>query len=84
MMKQLTLTFSHTKELSGPLAPIRPGLFIVRWKNRALNADAYVRFREDFAGAVEGFTMEVVTADTDFSFDFQDLDFHRVPAASAK
>jgi hypothetical protein len=43
-----------------------------------------VRFREDFAGAVEGFTMEVVTADTDFSFDFQDLDFHRVPAIPAK
>ncbi len=80
----LTLTFSHTKELTGPLTPIRPGLFMVRWKNRAINADAYVRFREDFAGAVEGFTMEVVTADTDFSFDFQDLDFHRVPAASAK
>ncbi|MDP9011465.1 MAG: serine hydrolase [Pseudomonadota bacterium] len=80
----LTLTFSHTKELSGPLAPIRPGFFVVRWKNRALNADAYVRFREDFAGAVEGFTMEVVTADTDFSFDFQDLDFHRVTAAATK
>ena len=76
----LTLTFRHTKELAGPLTPIRPGLFVVRWKNRAINADAYVRFREDFAGSVEGFTMEAVTADTDFSFDFQDLDFHRVPA----
>jgi hypothetical protein len=80
----LTLTFSHTHELTGPLTPIRPGLFVVRWKNRALNADAYVRFREDFAGAVEGFTMEAVSAETDFSFDFQDLDFHRVPVAAAK
>jgi CubicO group peptidase (beta-lactamase class C family) len=80
----LTLTFSHTKELSGPLNPIRPGLFVVRWKNRALNADAYVRFREDFAGEVDGFTMQAVTADTDFSFDFQDLDFQRVSAASTK
>jgi CubicO group peptidase (beta-lactamase class C family) len=79
----LTLTFSHTKELTGPLTPIRPGLFLVRWMNRALDADAYVRFREDFAGAVEGFTMEAVSADTDFSFDFQDLDFHRVPAVGA-
>jgi len=78
----LTLTFSHTKELTGPLIPIRPGLFVVHWKNRGLDADAYVRFREDFAGAVEGFTMEAVSADTDFSFDFQDLDFHRVPADS--
>jgi CubicO group peptidase (beta-lactamase class C family) len=80
----LTLTFSHTHELTGPLTPIRPGLFVAHWKNRALNADAYVRFREDFAGAVEGFTMEAVSAETDFSFDFQDLDFHRVPVAAAK
>lgn len=80
----LTLTFSHTKELTGPLTPIRPGLFVVRWKNRSLNADAYVRFREDFAGAVQGFTMEAVSADTDFSFDFQDLDFHRVADARAR
>jgi CubicO group peptidase (beta-lactamase class C family) len=75
----LTLTFSHTQELTGPLTPIRPGLFIVRWRNRAINADAYVRFRENFAGEVDGFTMEAVSANTDFSFDFQDLDFHRVP-----
>jgi len=80
----LTLTFSHTKELTGPLTALRPGLFVVHWKNRALNADAYVRFSEDFSGMVEGFTMAAVSADTDFSFDFQDLDFHRVPAASAK
>jgi hypothetical protein len=27
--------------------------------------------------------MEAVSAETDFSFDFQDLDFHRVPVAAA-
>jgi CubicO group peptidase (beta-lactamase class C family) len=80
----LTLAFSHTKELIGPLTPIRPGLFVVHWKNRVINADAYVRFREDFTGGVEGFTMEAVSADTDFSFDFQDLDFHRVPVGYTK
>jgi hypothetical protein len=80
----LTLTFSHTKEMTGPLTPIRPGLFVVHWNNRAINADAYVRFREDFTGAVEGFTMEAVSADTDFSFDFQDLDFHRATAEPAR
>lgn len=79
----LTLTFSHTRELTGSLTPIRPGLFVVHWNNRTLNADAYVRFREDFAGAVEGFKMQAVSDDTDFSFDFQDLDFHRVPSAPA-
>jgi CubicO group peptidase (beta-lactamase class C family) len=79
----LTLTFSHTAELSGPLTPIRPGLFMVRWKNRSLKADAYVRFREGYDGTVEGFTMAAVSADTDFSYDFQDLDFHRDGAAAS-
>ncbi len=78
----LTLTFSHTSGLTGPLTALRPGLFVVHWKNRAINADAYVRFREDPTGAVDGFTMQVVSATTDFSFDFQDVDFHRVPAAA--
>jgi CubicO group peptidase (beta-lactamase class C family) len=78
----LTLTFSHTHELTGPLTALRPGLFVVHWNNRAINADAYVRFREDLTGAVEGFTMQAVSATTDFSFDFQDLDFHRVSAAA--
>ena len=76
----LTLTFSRTTDLSGPMTPIRPGLFVVHWKNRAINADAYVRFREDISGRIEGFTMQAVSAATDFSFDFQDLDFHRVEA----
>lgn len=79
----LILTFSHTTDLVGDLTALRPGLFVARWRNRSLNADAYVRFREDFVGAVEGFTMQVVSAETDFSFDFQDLDFHRVTAAAA-
>lgn len=76
----LTLTFSRTTDLSGPMTPIRPGLFVVHWKNRAINADAYVRFREDISGRIEGFTMQAVSAATDFSFDFQDLDFHRSEA----
>jgi CubicO group peptidase (beta-lactamase class C family) len=73
----LQLTFSHTAALSGPLQPVAPGLFIVHWKDRSLDADAYVRFAEDFAGHVTGFTMHAVSASTDFSFDFQDLDFRR-------
>ena len=65
------------------MTPIRPNLFVVHWRERSLNADAYVRFSEGFDGQVTGFTMEAVSESTDFSFDFQDLDFHRVAAASA-
>jgi hypothetical protein len=73
----LRLTFSHTDQLSGPLTSLGPNLFVVRWADRSLNADAYVRFTQDFSGRIVGFTMQAVSASTDFSFDFQDLEFSR-------
>ena len=73
----LELTFSHTDGLSGSLTPLSRSLFVVRWSDRSLNADAYVRFARDFSDGVSGFTMRPVSASTDFSFDFQDLDFIR-------
>ena len=81
---QLRLTFSHTRALSGVLTPAGTDLFIVRWDDRTLDADAYVRFTTDFANKVAGFTMRAVSDSTDFSFDFQDLDFTlQAPSASA-
>lgn len=75
----LELVFSRTDGLKGPLVPVGPGLFIARWEDRSIDADAYVRFSEDFAGKVTGFTMRAVSGTTDFSFDFHDLDFRRKP-----
>ena len=74
----LALTFSHTNALSGPLVPLAPDFFVVRWDDRSQNADAYVRFTRDFTGKIVGFTMQAESASTDFSFDFQDLDFTRL------
>lgn len=75
----LQLTFSHTNALSGPLEPVGLNLFVVHWKDRSLNADAYVRFSTDYSGKVSGFTMQAVSATTDFSYDYSDLDFSRAP-----
>jgi CubicO group peptidase (beta-lactamase class C family) len=80
----LRLTFSHTNALSGALTPLAPDFFIVRWDDRSLNADAYVRFTRDFGGNIRGFTMKAASASTDFSFDFQDLDFSRVASDAAR
>jgi hypothetical protein len=75
---KLTLTFSRTSGLQGLLEPYSGNVFIVRWDNRALNADAFVRFTQTFGQEVEGMTMWAVSPTTDFSFDFQDLDFHKL------
>jgi len=74
----LRLTFSHTSGMTGPLEPQSPDLFIARWDDRSMNADAYVLFKRDYGGRITGFTMRAVSAATDFSYDFQDLDFSRI------
>ena len=73
----LHLQISHTASLEGPLLPYRGDIFIVRWKDRTLNADAFVRFEPGFDGTVTGMTLRAVSPATDFSFDFQDLNFRR-------
>jgi hypothetical protein len=52
--------------------------FIVKWRDRTLDADAYVLFDLDETGKASGLHMKPVSPLTDFSYDFQDLDFHRV------
>jgi hypothetical protein len=48
--------------------------FIVRWRDRELRADAYVTFALRPDGSIERAAMEPVSPETDFSYDFQDLD----------
>ena len=77
--KGLVIRISRTEGLTGPLEPVAPGLFIARWTDRTMEADAYVRFEQDFTGKVTGFRMQAVSDLTDFSYDFEDLDFRRRP-----
>ena len=74
----LVLKLSRTNDLEGPLLPYSGNIFIVRWKDRSLDADAYVRFEQGFGGKIDGMTMTAVSPATDFSFDFQDLDFKKM------
>jgi hypothetical protein len=74
----LILQFSRTNELEGRLMPHQGNIFIVRWNDRRLQADAYVRFEQAFGGGVERMTLRAISPATDFSFDFQDLDFRKV------
>jgi len=47
--------------------------FIVRWRNREHNADAFVTFALTPDGAIDQVKMQAVSPLTDFSFDFHDL-----------
>lgn len=64
--------------LSGEMLPYKGNTFIVKWNDRSLDADAYVMFDLDYQGKPSGIKMKPISPLTDFSFDFQDLDFTRV------
>lgn len=74
---KLILKISRTSFLEGALTPYSGNIFIVHWNDRTLDADAYVRFEQGYDAKVSEMTMRAVSPATDFSFDFQDLDFTR-------
>ncbi len=81
--KGLAMQFAHTRELAGRLEHWQHDTFIVRWNDRALNADAFVSFDLDPDGKVREVRMVPVSPLTDFSFDFQDLRLRPVDGKQA-
>ncbi len=65
-------------QIAGLLLPYKGNTFIAKWDDRTLDADAYVMFSLDYSGKADGMKMKAISPLTDFSFDFQDLDFHRL------
>jgi len=79
---KLVMSFSRTPDLTGEMEHFQHDTFIVRWKERNFNADAYVTFSLDHDGSIERVRMKPVSTETDFSYDFQDLLF--VPVKKEK
>jgi CubicO group peptidase (beta-lactamase class C family) len=78
---KLVMRFSKTKALTGDLEHWQYDTFVVRWRDRELRADAYVTFALNPDGSIDRVKMEAVSPETDFSYDFQDLDLR--PARKA-
>ena len=73
------MRFVRTPDLTGELEHFQHDTFIVRWKERSLNADAYVTFALNPNGSIERMKMEPISTETDFSYDFRDLHFTPSP-----
>jgi CubicO group peptidase (beta-lactamase class C family) len=70
---RLALNFSRTEKLAGDMEHWQRDTFIVRWRHREHNADAFVTFILTPDGAVDQVRMQAVSPLTDLSFDFHDL-----------
>ncbi len=77
---KLFMSFSRTPDLTGEMEHFQHDTFIVRWKERNFNADAYVTFSLDHDGSIDHVKMKAVSEETDFSYDFHDLLFTPVKA----
>ena len=63
--------------LKGEIFYYKANTFVVKFNNRAMDGDAFLEFDVDKNGKATGFKMEAISPSTDFSFDYQDLDFNR-------
>jgi CubicO group peptidase (beta-lactamase class C family) len=78
--KKRIMRFTRTPDLTGELEHFQHDTFIVRWKERSFNADAYVTFALNPDGSIERMKMAPISTETDFSYDFKDLTFTPVKA----
>lgn len=76
---KLVLRFGHTPALVGDVEHWQHDTFVARWRDRSLEADAFLTFALKPDGGIDQMKMAAVSPLTDFSFDFQDLLF--TPAA---
>jgi CubicO group peptidase (beta-lactamase class C family) len=81
---KLTISFTHTKQLTGDLEHWQYDTFVARWRDRTLGADAFVTFSLGADGSIEAVKMAAVSPLTDFSFDFQDLALRPVSGDTAR
>lgn len=74
---RLRLRSLKSPRLTGTLSPAAPGVWRVAWDDRSLYADAWLVTHHREEGGY-GFTLQPLSPEIDFSYDFQDLDFSRV------
>jgi CubicO group peptidase (beta-lactamase class C family) len=67
----------RSPKLTGELLAYKGNTFIVKWKDRSMDADAFLMFYLDNTGKASEIKMKAISPLTDFSYDFQDLDFNR-------
>lgn len=65
-------------DLTGIMTFYKGTTYVVRWNDPSLKADAFVTFNLNTEGKADGFTMSPISPLTDFSYDYQDLDFSRM------
>ena len=68
----------RSSQLKGEVFFYKKGNYVVKWDNAYFHADAHLLIETNDAEIVSGLKMNAISELTDFSYDFQDLDFKKV------
>lgn len=68
----------RSPKLVGQLLHYKGNTFVIKWNLRSMDADAFATFTMDENGQPKGIRMKPISPATDFSYDFQDLDFQKI------
>jgi CubicO group peptidase (beta-lactamase class C family) len=71
-------TSKRSSQLKGEVFFYKKGNYVVKWDNAYFHADAHLLFETNDAEIVSGLKMNAISELTDFSYDFQDLEFKKV------
>lgn len=74
---KLMFNSKKSPKMAGEMVFYKGSTFIIKWFDRSFDADSYANFSFNNQGNVAGFTMNAISPITDFSYDFQDLNFLR-------
>ena len=72
------LCCERSPKLSGELFYYDDFTYLVKWNCQDMNADAFVKFDRASYTALTGFSLEGLSSNVDFSFDFDELRIKRV------
>lgn len=75
---KIRFTSKKSLHLKGNMIYYKGSTYVVNWDDPSFNADAFVTFSLSTEGIANGFTIQAISPLTDFSFDFQDLDFKKI------
>lgn len=74
----LIFTSKRSPKLTGEIFFYKNNTFAVKWFSRYFDADAFMYITYDNLGYATNIKMKPISSLTDFSYDFQDLDFNRI------
>lgn len=75
---KLYFSSKRSKALIGEIFFYKDNTLVVKWNTRSFNADAFLSFELDKNGNLNVLKMKPISELTDFSYDFQDLNFIKV------